>query len=447
VAGLLLFGLESKTAALLIALAATAGFLVAASRLLKAMSGNLASSLFLVPLAVAPMLAVTTTSGMETMLFVFLQASVFLAYVDRQPWRLGLYAALLLLARIDGALVIAAIIITEASLGILRRSKREVAMIDGGPATHWRLPDMMRIAGFASALLTPWIVFTTWYYGNPIPISVMAKRVLYGEAGMDRTPLSKLAEGVFALGYFIPWQLGACIVVGGLMFLAARIDRFSSIAVWFAVYLAFLILGQTHIHPWYLTPFHAFALLALCLFASRLLNPLPHWMRNGIARPTVVGAGWFFLSLVCAWGFFAGSNYAAIMQGRHEDAHVAVARFLDQATSSDDVIYAPDIGYIGAITGRRILDAAGIVSPEVIPFNKGRNFAGVLKASRPAWAVIGLYGNWQEQLLSDSWVRQNYQPVYANNPERPVDWPSAHELLILRYDWDYLVLQLKQPAD
>ncbi len=111
------------------------------------------------------------------------------------------------------------------------------------------------------------------------------------------------------------------------------------------------------------------------------------------------------------------------------------------------MIYAPDIGYIGAITGRRILDAAGIVSPEVIPFNKDRNFAGVLKTARPTWAVIGLYGNWQEQLLSDSWVRQNYQPVYANNPERPVDWPSAHELHILRYDWDYLVLQLKQPAD
>jgi hypothetical protein len=47
---------------------------------------------------------------------------------------------------------------------------------------------------------------------------------------------------------------------------------------------------------------------------------------------------------------------------------VAVAQWLDQNTPPDALIAAHDIGAIGYFTRRPILDLAGLISPEVIPF-------------------------------------------------------------------------------
>jgi hypothetical protein len=447
IAGFLLVGLKAKTAAIVISLAANAGFLFCAHRLVDVLCGRARSPLFILPLAVAPSLIKLSVSGMETMLFLFLQVAVFVAYVEGKSWLLGLFAALLVLTRIDGALVIFAIILTDLVLRIRSLRSDQVGSANRPADLPWPCVHSGKAAGLMLVLVAPWFAFATWYYGNPIPNSVWAKRVLYGEVGFDRTPLPSLFEAIARMGFFLPWQVGACIAISGLVFLAARLDRFSSIAIWFAAYLTFLIAGKAHVHPWYLAPFYAFSLVAACLLVSRLFTTLSRWAKDGLSGAAVSMGVWIFLILLSAWGVFGGRLSAAVSQEKHETAHVAVARYLKQNAKADEVIYAPDIGYIGTITGRKILDAVGIVSPEVIPFNRSGDFAGVLRLLRPDWAVIGLYGSWQKSLLMDPWVRTNYYPVYANNPDRSVDWPLPHELEILKYDWDYLVLRLTQTAD
>ena len=47
---------------------------------------------------------------------------------------------------------------------------------------------------------------------------------------------------------------------------------------------------------------------------------------------------------------------------------VAVARWISQRTEPDALIAAHDIGALGYFGRRRLLDLAGLVSPEVIPF-------------------------------------------------------------------------------
>jgi hypothetical protein len=392
----------------------------------------------LLPLAIAPYIAVMSVSGMETMLFVFLQAAAFVAYVERRPRLLGVLAALLILTRIDGSLVIAAILVTD---GLLRLRRWQGRMTEDEMARPWPIADTLRGAVIAIALLLPWVAFTTWYYGNFIPNSVLAKRVLYSEGGLVGTEPLEVLQYVFGLGYMLPWQLGATFTIAGLVYLAVRRDRLSSIVVWFAAYLVFLTFAHTHVHPWYLPPFYAFALLSVCALSKVASATLPRLATDGRARLVFFAACWVFVILAGAGSIFAARTFASFLQGNYERAHIDVARFLDANADATDVIYAPDIGYVGAITGRRILDAVGIVSPEVIPFNKRGDYAGVLRAMQPPWAIIGLYEHWQAALLGDPWVRKNYKPVYRNKPDRPVDWPPTKELAEIEYDWDYLVLK------
>jgi arabinofuranosyltransferase len=442
VAGLFALGIPSKIGALLISLAATIVFLLCAYRLIVCLSDAKTSPFFLLPLAVAPLIAVISVSGMETMLFILLLISVFLTYAERRPLLLGLFAGLLVMTRIDGILAIIAITVTDLFLRIQWvQSAHSPSALTRRFADPWPIADAMRGAAVFTVLLAPWIVFTTWYFGNFIPNSVLAKRVLYSELGLFRTDPWELIERILELSFMLPWQAGALIASAGLFYLLARFDRFSSIPIWFAGNIVFLIIGNTHVHPWYLPPFHAVALLGAISVAVRAYALMPNWSKLSWKARGVRWSFAIFLVCLCSWGFLASHTLATHSQRKYEESHIAVARYLDKNALPNDVIYAPDIGYIGAITGRPILDPVGLVSPEVIPFNKRGDFAGVLRTMQPPWAVIGLYGEWQTSLLTDSWVRSNYMPVYRNKLDRKATWPSDTELKEIEYDWDYLILR------
>ena len=63
-----------------------------------------------------------------------------------------------------------------------------------------------------------------------------------------------------------------------------------------------------------------------------------------------------------------GARAYAIDVAVLEEEMVAVARWLDANTPPDAVIAVHDIGAVGYYTDRRLLDLAGLISPEVIPF-------------------------------------------------------------------------------
>ena len=445
VAGFLFVGFEAKTGALILSLLAAAGFLIVAYRLLKCVAGDEVSPLFVLPLAVAPGITVISVSGMETMLFVFLQCCAFLAYVERRPSLLGVAVALLLLTRIDSALVVVAIVATDLALRSPLGLTPSIARATSTLREPWPLRDIVRSAGIALLLVAPWIAFATWYYGDPVPNSIWAKRALYSIAGMDRTPALATIEKALQVGYLLPFYLGAFLALAGLLFMAVRRDRLTCISVWFVAYLLFLILGRTHVHPWYLTPFHAFALLSVCMMAAAYFyRRVEGRSVAGIPVLRTVGAV-AVLFLLSLWGVWTSRTLADGWQGKLESAHAAVGEYLKDASATGDVIYAPDIGYVGALTGRHILDSVGIVSADVISFNRRGDFAGVLRHWQPKWAVIGLYGTWQGPLLTDDWILSNYRPVFTNNPDRAVAWPSAADLREHRYDWEYLVLERIEP--
>jgi hypothetical protein len=91
--------------------------------------------------------------------------------------------------------------------------------------------------------------------------------------------------------------------------------------------------------------------------------------RSPVATKRIASRAWILvvaISSITFWLIGAGaySRDVAII----ESEMVATAHWIQDNTSEEAVIAAHDIGAIGYFAGRKLVDLAGLVSPDVIPF-------------------------------------------------------------------------------
>lgn len=83
----------------------------------------------------------------------------------------------------------------------------------------------------------------------------------------------------------------------------------------------------------------------------------------------VVSKAWLVsIGLLCITFWYLGAQAYGRDVAFIESEMVATSRWIEEYTEPDVLIGAHDIGALGYFGGRRILDMAGLVSPEVIPF-------------------------------------------------------------------------------
>lgn len=114
-----------------------------------------------------------------------------------------------------------------------------------------------------------------------------------------------------------------------------------------------------------------------------------------IKRAWVIGICIIWLIFLVV-GVFTYSRDVAII----ETEMVDTAEWVNEKTNTDDFIAAHDIGALGYFSGRRILDLAGLISPEVIPFirdeDKLKNYLIENKASH-----LMTFPGWYSSLVKD----------------------------------------------
>jgi predicted ATP-grasp superfamily ATP-dependent carboligase len=82
---------------------------------------------------------------------------------------------------------------------------------------------------------------------------------------------------------------------------------------------------------------------------------------------------------------------------------------VDQHTPKDAVIATHDIGLVGYITQRQIVDLAGLVTPEVIPLMSDQSRLAQYVRQRNVSYVIVFTGYYQ-QFLKDLNAKRVYSP-------------------------------------
>jgi hypothetical protein len=320
--------------------------------------------------AVAPYSVTFAIGGMETDLTVALLLAASYAHVAGRPRAMVVLSALALLARPDTAIL----------LGLL--------WLDLALARLWKrqLVGVLREGLIALALLLPWLVFGTLYFGSPLTASVAAKSVTYQLPPQDG--LVRLIQH-YSTPFFEdavlgpPWRLIGFAVylllcgVGGLRVI--RRDR----CVWPLLaypylYLAVFAVANPLLFRWYLSPPLPFYLLLITTGVWELACDLGRLLSN--LKPetpeleTIALAVLFLFAAAAlattlnAWDLHPdhGPNRPAPEMAwfKLELLYAQAADVVLAHAAPGDTLCAGDIGVLGYRTRMHVLDTVGLVTPE-----------------------------------------------------------------------------------
>jgi hypothetical protein len=112
--------------------------------------------------------------------------------------------------------------------------------------------------------------------------------------------------------------------------------------------------------------------------------------------------------------FPATTPWGVLAVGNLRDQHGAMAEYVRAHTRATDVVATNDIGFVGLLADRAVLDTVGLVSPDVVAhYARGGNTLDYLLQQRPALVVV--YPGWYPGLATHpAFERVHAAPLRLN---------------------------------
>jgi len=408
-----------------------------------------------------------TINGMETGLLIFFAALTLhglLVGGPRQAFRIGAGWAGLMWSRPDGCVYIG--LLALGSIWLLS------GRATGTPYQAW-LKKLLVAAAVCTVLYLPWFLWAWWYYGSPVPHTIVAK-------GANHAPLtlSGLAAGLLTFPHDIVYGLSsvqytflpAYANLGGWpgwMTVAAGVVGFIAAFVWILpvvrpVTRLFSLLyfgGNYYLSnvldyspPWYLPLVALFGYLALGLLFDQLLGlalnatppdrrarftGLPQWLR---AAAVIVLAGQLAVTVCVARQLQL--QQAIIEIGMRQTIGLWLR---DHAGSPRDTVTLEPLGYIGYYSGLKMLDYPGLASKEMVAARKrlGRDRENQAYLElKPDWLVLRGWEIEQEKYIDMAGLKKYYglaKVFDVSDKIKSVGWLPGRQYLT--YDQTFLVFR------
>jgi hypothetical protein len=290
-------------------------------------------------------------SGMETALYSAVATAVIAALISgtRNYAALGLLTGLSVWVRPDGLTLVGPVM---------------VVILFGRANPGSRMHAMASFILGCGSLLVPYLAFNLALAGTPMPNTFYAKQAEYA-VWQARPLLSRLGVGIAQL------SVGPMVLVWpGLLMTAVRSVRRREIAVgaalvWSASYgLLYLWRLPAYQHGRYLMPVMPILLilgvLGLVRYASGSRGREHRW---------ALAWAWPLATGLLSLGFiFLGARTYAEDVAVIETEMVDTALWVAENVPAGVTIAAHDIGALGYFDNHTLVDMAGLVSPEVVPF-------------------------------------------------------------------------------
>ncbi|TMD78921.1 MAG: hypothetical protein E6I82_00490 [Chloroflexi bacterium] len=268
--------------------------------------------------------------------------------------------------------------------------------------------------GIAGAIVAPWILFTTAYYGSPIPNTVVAKAAVSPIPAIlsNGSPLPWL-EWLFGqvtghiellLYHFEPfhevWSTAAAPLPGPVLIVIAVVvaDLFAiglvasrQVAGWWPA-LAFVglffayrvyFIPTINYYDWYLPPFLALVMIVVAAGLQRIY----------VWRPMITK----FLSVALAFAFAMHVPFSfgveSKVQAVENQVRTNVAEYLKATVPPGESVTSESAGYIGFYGGVKLFDYPGLTSKtsvralQALPPDQ-RDLPHLVAALRPDWLVL-----------------------------------------------------------
>ena len=379
------------------------------------------------------------TSGMETLLFIALGLTL-LALFNSQvsPFIIGFLSGLLILIRPDGLILLLLL------LGGLFLQGR-----------NWqgRVKATAVALLFALLPLIPYIVFnwttsaTIWpntFYAKQTeyamlleqPIISRALQLLYfslggapdGWRGLSAVHLLLFPGLIVAIGLGFKKIKGQRLKISAQSLIA---NLQSSIFYWLPLLWA---LGHVILYAWRLPVTYQHGRYLFVAMPIWILYGVAGWvwiygrMGNGrYARLSKLATTLIFILLLLFFVVLGGQAYAndvAFIEGEM----VAVAHWVADNTPPDTLIAAHDIGAIGYFAQRPLLDLAGLITPEIIPYlSDDQAMADYILQSNADYLVTA--PGWPYTLVTNvSDVTLQYQTGYLWTQEQGLNNMAVYQL-------------------
>jgi len=271
--------------------------------------------------------------------------------------------------------------------------------------------DALKSAVITLLVILPWLIFTTAYYGSPVPHTIAAKQQSYTQhPPIGRTPESvvdfveaQLHQHHDQWRYLAPfrehfavssgpldqvWLLFIALGVIGLALLGAwktrRVTRWWAAIAYvslFAIY-KMLLLPPTY-YEWYLPPFMAIVVLLVGAGLTRVQLSVP---RLGPAF-----AGVFAILLV--WQIAAMILIDRRAQDIENHVRTPVGQYLRTVVKPGEAVTSESAGYVGYYSFAKLYDYPGLTSPTAFEALKRagptqNSLVGLINALRPRWIVL-----------------------------------------------------------
>jgi len=320
-----------------------------------------------------PAVVWSTVGGMETA-----WVSAFMALgtwgLDRQRGRwFGLAVAGLLLTRPDTLVFVGLLVVAS----VPRR-------------TLWRDAWPLAIPVLA------WIAWATWAFSTPVPHSLIAKSVVNPAGtvfgiGAVLARLEWLGPSLSAPFPGVPAAGWGLVALGGGRVIWQRSGLGGVAAVFIPLFAAALHLGRAPRFLWYPVPL-AWAAVVVGAAAWQ-------WVFDRLPRLGASPLRWMLPAVLAVCAIVPNRDSATFwreVQANEDQMRTAVGLWLSQNTPQDAVVAMEAIGYQGTLANRRIVDLAGLISPQVVriarehPRNAAR-FEAMLRQLAPDAVVLRHY--------------------------------------------------------
>ncbi len=325
-----------------------------------------------------------STGGMESSFNVLAIILTLMLFFEGRTWLTALAAGLVVLIRPDG-LTLAAALFAGWGLDALRRRASWRHLVSAMP---WKE------AALFAAVVAPWLVFATLYFGQPIPQSVLAKSVSY-----HVPPLMAFRAFLVQLRTVFPFSLpplqdsqglgrqllqallSTALCVLGLAALQRRHAHAWVIGLYVALFIAFFSAGNPLWLGWYevpLMPVYWTLILAAVIWvgeriAYSVFRTSTHYAaRNTLVVVAVVVMAVPHLSRLNVIPWETPRNKPLVLNATYNKQREAdyemLARMLSPAARSHRLAAIPEIGAFGYVYPGNVFDTTGLISPAMLRY-------------------------------------------------------------------------------
>jgi hypothetical protein len=279
---------------------------------------------------------------------------------------------------------------------------------------HLQSPDLKQIIFWPIILYTPWLIFTTLYYGSPIPNSMRAKSIGYVHWVTDpKVGFGAKATTAFLLskntlftylspafaghgtGYapmpdrhIISLTMTALSIIGCIYIIRKRKVHLYGYVFYLIFYSIFYLFLTPALFSWYQVPFSAVTLI-LSVEGIRLLYKK---LGRSSLKPVWIGS-FLYVAIFIAMIPVTFEAQRGIQTEIEDKVRKQIGLYLKSVMSPSERVGTESLGYIGYYCRCAVLDWPGFANREVSAYaqtlpREKRSMQESWKHFRPEYLVV-----------------------------------------------------------